>query len=446
MLKHDFSYTPPAALSGSLRDFRRARGADLQARIESFAKWRNLRLQHGLWPFARVRDEASTPTTAAQGLGPESVQGLNFACQDALGLGTHPAVVQAAREALDAFGAHSAGSPAMLGATAPLARLERRIAEFLDAAEAALFSSGWAAAYGTMKALARSTDHVVLDVFAPAGLKEGAAAATRNVYVFRHNRTEECRGWLQKIRAADAENGIVVAVEALSSVQGDRADLPALQALCHEFGATLVAHAGHDLGALGPDGAGVLADQEMLGRIDVVTGSLASSFAANGGFVAGRSADLVEYVRAFASPLAHSSAMSPTQAAAAIAAFDIVESEDGQKLRDTLMANAVRLREQLGEAGLEVVGDPSSVVLVKLGPDGLARLVARQLPKAGILANLVEFPAAPKDEGRLALHVMAQHTKAQLSEAAAAVASACRSGREEYEWLNSEREKLRASA
>jgi glycine C-acetyltransferase len=429
MLKHEFSYTPPAALSGSLRDFRRARGADLQARVEGFAKWRNLRLQHGLWPFAHVVDEAPATTSAA-----------DFTCADALGAGSHPAVVGAAREALSAFGAHGGGSAALDAA----ARLERRIAEFLDTPETAVFPSGWAAAYGAVKALARSTDHVVLDAYAPAGLKEGAAAATRNVYVFRHNRVDECRGWLQKIRAADADNGIVVAVETLSSVEGDCADLNALQALCHEFGAMLVAHAGHDLGALGANGGGVLADQEMLGRIDVVTGGLAEGFAASSGFVTGRSADLTEYVRAFGSSGAHVG-ISPVEAAAALAAFDVVEGEEGQKLRDALMANISTLRQQLCDAGLDMIGDPSPQVLVKLGPEGLARLVARQAPSAGLLASLVEFPSAPKDEARMALHVTAQHSKAQLRDAVAALANACRSGREEFDWLNNEREKLRAN-
>jgi glycine C-acetyltransferase len=428
MLKHEFSYTPPAALSGSLRDFRRARGADLQARIEGFAKWRNLRLQHGLWPFVRGADDE--PSAAA-----------DFTCADPLGMGAHPAVLEAAREALGVFGARSGGSAALDAA----ARLERRIAEFLDTPDAAVFPSGWAAAYGTVKALARSTDHVVLDAFAPAGLKEGAAAATRNVYVFRHNRIDECRGWLQKIRAADAENGIVVAVETLSSVEGDRADLAAMQALCHEFGATLVAHAGHDLGALGANGGGVLADQEMLGRVDVMTGSLAESFAADSGFVAGRSADLTEYIRAFGSPGAHSG-ISQVQAAAALAAFDVVEGEEGQKLREALMTNITSLREQLCDAGLDMIGDPSPQILVKLGAEGLARLVARQAPVAGLLASLIEFPVAPKDEARMGLHVTAQHSKAQLRDAVAALANASRSGREEFDWLNNEREKLRASA
>jgi glycine C-acetyltransferase len=446
MLKGQFSYTPPSALTGSLRDYRRARGADLQARIEGFSKWRNLRRQHGLWPFARVRDERPAANVAVQESAEAKAEGLNFACEDYLGLASHPLVEAAAQEAIARFGVHSAGAAAQVGGTALSADLERRIADFLGAPEAALFPSGWAAAYGAVKALARSTDHVVLDALAPAGLKEGAAAATRNVYLFRHNRVDECRRWLEKIRAQDAENGIVVAIEALSAAECDSADVGALQTLCHEFNATLLVHVSHDLGAHGPEGKGVLGEQAMIGKVDVVTGSFAKTLASNGGFVACRSAEMTEYVRAFSSAFAHSSALSPVQTAAVLKALDIVESAEGEKLRQKLANNVTSLRRKLADAGLEVLGGAAPMICVQMGSDSLARLVARQLPQAGLIANLVEFPDAPRDQARVRLHVMAQHSSQNVGDAAAALAAAWQAGREESEWLNSEREKLRASA
>jgi glycine C-acetyltransferase len=446
MLQGKFSYTPPAALSGGLRDYRRVRGADLQARIEGFAKWRSLRQQHGLWPFARTREAPPLPATAAQDGGGERLEGLNFACEDTLNLASHPEVQAAARQAMESFGLHSGGPAAMLGATALSETLERRTADFLDAPAAVLFQSGWAAAFGAVRALARATDHVVMDALAPAGLREGAAAATRNLYLFRHNRVDECRTWLEKIRTADAENSILVAVESLSSSDSAPADVRALQALCHEFDAILMVHTADDLGALGTDGRGVLGEQDMLGEVDVVTGTFARTFAANGGFAACRSAEMAEYLRAFASPVAHSSALSPVQVAAILKAMDIVESAEGETLRDRLAANVAALRKQLEAAGLETMGAPAPAICVKLGADGLGRLVVRQLAQAGVIANLVEFPAAPKDEARLRLQVMAQHSKDDIRSAAAALVSAWQAAREEFEWLNSEREKLRAKA
>jgi glycine C-acetyltransferase len=444
MLKGEFSYTPPTALTGSLRDFRRARGADLQARLEGFAKWRNLRAQHGLWPFSRVRDGAAAAAASAEDGAGGRIEGLNFASDDPLNLGAHPAVVAAAKAAIDTFGVHSAGPGAALGATTPCTELEQNMADFLAAPQAALFPSGWAAAYSAVKALVRSTDHLVMDALAPAGLREAAAAATRNLYLFRGARVETCREWLEKIRRTDAENGIVLAVETISAADGEPADLAALQALCHEFGATFLVYAAHDLGALGADGKGVLGEQAMLGKVDVVAGSFARAFGAGGGFVAGRSSELVEYVRAFSSAWNQSAALPPVQAAALVAALEIVESADGQARRDRLMRNIEALRGKLTEAGLPILGPPASVVCVELGADGLARLIARRLPDAGLIANLMEFPAAPKDQARLKLHVMADHSDEDIDRAAAAVAAACQAGREEFDHLNSEREKLRA--
>jgi len=446
MLKGKFSYTPPAALTGSLRDYRRARGADLQARIEGFAKWRGLRRQHGLWPFAWTRTAQPGAATAAQDAGGEPVVGLNFANQDHLGLAAHPAVLAAAQAAVAAFGLHSAGAASGLGSSPLSAELEQRLADVLGAPDAALFPSGWAAAYGAVKTLVRTTDHVLLDAFAPLGLREGAAAATRNIYLFRHNRVEECRRWLERIRAKDAEGGVVVAVEGLSAAEADIADVAALQKLCHEFEAVLVVHLAHDLGAFGAEGCGVLGEQGMLGKVDVITGSFARTFGTNGGFVACRSSEMTDYVRASSSAWGQSGTLSPAQAAVALKAFDIISDAEGEALRSRLAANAASLRQQLAEAGLEVMGVPAPVVCVRLGSEGLARLVVRRLAQAGVIAELVEFPAAPKDQARLRLHMSALHEAAQIREAASAIGAAWAAGREEFDWLNSEREKLRASA
>ncbi len=446
MLKGQFAYTPPAALAGSLRDYRRPHGADLQARVEGFYKWENLRRQHGLWPFSRALDESPAATTAARDDSGDRFRGVNFASADYLGLASHPAIKAAAREAIEAFGVHSAGTAAHFGATAQAALLERRIADFLDAPEAILFPSGWAAGFGVIKALVRSSDHIVMDALAHASLQEGAVAATRNIYLFRHNRVEECRRWLSKIRAADAGNGIMVVTESLFSSDSEIADVRALQEICETFNATLLVNAAHDLGAMGPGGRGVIGEQNMLGQVDLVMGSFSKAFASNGGFVACRSREVKEYLRFFSSACAHSTALSPLQTATVTKAFELVESPEGEALRERLARNVQSLRALLCEAGLEVYGAPSPVVCVKIGDEGLARLISRRLPEAGLIANLVEFPAAPKDQARLRLQVMAGHTEENIRHAAAALKAAGETGREELDWLQSEREKLRARA
>jgi glycine C-acetyltransferase len=444
MLKGTFNYTPPAALAGSARDYRYPRGADLQARIEGFYKWQNLRRQHDLWPFSRSTDQSPSTVTAARDDAGGHFRGVNFASEDYLNLSSHPAIKQAAHDVIEQFGVHSAGSATMLGATSHSVLLERKIADFLDAAEAVLFPTGWAAAYGAIKGLIRPADHVVMDALSHPSLKEGAAGATKNIYLFRHNSVEDCRRWLQKIRSQDAQNGIMVVTESLFSMDSDTPDLGALQSLCDEFNATLLVDAAHDLGALGVDGKGAIGDQGLLGKVDLVMGSFSKAFGSNGGFVACRSREVKEYLRFFSPSCASSSALSPIQAATVMKAFEIVESAEGQALRDRLLANVQSLRRQLVEAGFEVHGEASGVVCVKLGAEGLARLIARRLPEAGLIANLMEFPAVPKNKARFRLQVMANHTDENIRDAVNALTSAFAAGREEFEWLSTQREKLRA--
>jgi glycine C-acetyltransferase len=238
----------------------------------------------------------------------------------------------------------------------------------------------------------------------------------------------------------------MVVTEGLFSMDSDTPDLVALQGLCDEFSATLMVDVAHDLGNLGRDGKGFIGDQGMLGKIDLVMGSFSKTFGSNGGFVACRNREVKEYLRFFSPPCTFSNALSPMQAATVMKAFEIIESEEGEVLRGKLMSNIVSLRRQLNEAGFEVYGDPSAIVCVKMGSEGLARLVSRLLPEAGLIANLVEFPAVPKGQARFRMQVMANHTDENIRSAVAALKQAYAAGREEFEWLESEREKIRASA
>src|ERR1700676_5601856 len=410
-------HIPPAALTGSMRDFRIPGGADLLRRTEGFFKWQDLRRKNSLWPFSRATEDGPGTVCQAQDDSGNRMRGVNFASQDYLSLSLHPAVKSAAKETIDRCGVHSAGSPALVGNTSYSVALERKIADFLKMEQAVLYPTGWAAGFGVIKGLVRSADHVVMDMLSHSCLQEGAHAATDNIHLFRHLDNEYCRNILTKIRAKDKENDILVVTEALFSMDSDTPDLAGLQALCHEFNATLVVDVAHDLGCLGDEGRGHIGLQNMLGKIDIVMGSFSKTFASNGGFVACKSRAVKEYLRFYSAPATFSNALSPVQAATILKAFEIVDSVEGRVQRLALTANVLSLRHQLRQAGLDYYGDPSAIVCVKMGTESLARLVSRRLPKLGLVANLDEFPAVPKGAARIRMHVMANHSEKKIGDA-----------------------------
>ena len=410
------------ALGGSMRDFRVPHGRDLLARTEGFYAWQDGRRRGGLWPFSRATQRGPASTCAVEDDSGSPMEGVNFASQDYLSLSSHPEVSLAAAQTIVDYGVHSAGSPALVGNTVHSVDLEARIAEFLGMREAILFPTGWAAGFGVIKGLVRSSDYIVMDALAHACLQTGAQASTRNVLLFRHLDVNHARQRLETIRAKDPDAGVMVITESLFSMDSDVPDIRAMQELAHEYGATLMVDVAHDLGNLGEGGRGFIGDQGMIGHVDLVMGSFSKTFASNGGFVACNTRAVKEYLRFYSPSCTFSNALSPAQAATVAKAFQIIESDEGEHLRGKLMANVLSLREKLDAHGLEVYGEPSAIVAVKTGREDMARLVARRLPELGLISNLVEYPAVPKGQARFRLQVMAEHTEEQLQAAADRIA------------------------
>ncbi|WP_377294679.1 aminotransferase class I/II-fold pyridoxal phosphate-dependent enzyme [Rhizobium sp. SG2393] len=423
------------ALSGSMRDYRVQTGPDLATRGDAFFAWQNNRRDNGLWPFSRSTEAGpGTVCKAADDRG-NGIEGVNFASQDYLSMSSHPAIKETAIETIKVYGVHSAGSSALVGNTNLSVALERRLADVLQMEEAILYPTGWAAGYGIIKGLVRSSDHIVMDQLSHVCLQEGANAATRNIYQFRHLDVEHCREKLASIRARDTENGILVVTEGLFSMDSDTPDIIAMQELCNEYGARLVVDVAHDFGALG-DGTGHIGLQNMLGKVDLVMGSFSKTFASNGGFVACRSRALKEYLRFYSPSATFSNALSPMQAAVVTKALDIIQSEEGRQLRQSLMDNVHLLRRTLTEQGFEYYGDPSAIVAVKMGSESLARLVSRRIPGLGLLSNLVEYPAVAKGAARFRMQVMAGHTPQNIHKAVGILREAVAAAREDLAEIN----------
>ena len=405
-------------------------GPDLLARTEPFFDWQDARRRQGLWPYSRSLDAAPRAACGVHSETGTGATGLNFLSQDYLSLSTHPQVLQAAHRALRDHGLHSAGSAMLGGNTAQSLVLENALAEALETPHVTLFSTGWGAGFGTITALVGPDDYVVLDTLSHACLQTGAAAATRNVVRFRHRDNEAVRRHLRKIRARDAEHAILVVTEGLFSMDSDVPAIEELQAICREWGATLLVDQAHDFGAMGPRGTGSVGAQEMLGKVDLVMGAFSKTFASNGGFLATRSPAVRQFVRVFGGPHIFSNAMSPVSASVVLEALRIVRSDEGDRLRASLFGSIGALRGELERRGIEALGDPSPVVPVVVGDAPVARIAAKLIFERGVFVNLVEYPAVPIRGSRFRMQVMADHSEEQARAAAAVVAGAIHEARQ----------------
>ncbi len=423
---------PEAALTGSLRDFRAPDGADLIGRVGGFYEWQNLRREHGLWPYARSTSTAPMARCEARTDNGDAFAGINFASQDYLSLSSHSAVKQAAIDAIAEYGVHSAGSAALLGNTANSLKLEQGLSDFLGGREIVLYPTGWAAGYGSIQGFVRGNDHVVMDILAHSCLQEGAKAATQNIHYHGHLNLEALARKLERIRANDTDNGIMVVTESLFSMHSDTPDLGAMRALCDQYNATLLVDCAHDLGSIGEDGLGHMGLQNMMDGADIIIGSFSKTFASNGGFIAVRDRATAEYLKYYSATHTFSNALSPVQAACVLTALNIVRSEEGRLLRRKLMDNILHLRSEMTRMGLETLGDPSPIVPVRLGLEGVGRFAARQLSELGGIANLVEYPAVPQGGARFRFQVMASHTSDDIDLVVQRLSKAMRDADLEY--------------
>jgi glycine C-acetyltransferase len=417
------------ALSGTAAQFSHPRGSDLIKRTEPLEAWRKIRNTHGMWQYARSLNGPPYPIATIQDEAGTVARGINFASQDYLSLASHPAISEAAAKALRDFGPHSAGSAVLLGNTKLSLSLENAVASLLKTEHVALFPTGWGAAFGAITALVRPNDHVVIDQFAHASLRQGATAATPNVLINRHLDIEDVREILKRIRAHDTENAVLVVTEGLFSMDSDVPDLARLQSVCHEYGSTLLVDVAHDLGAMGPGGTGCIGMQDMLGKVDLVMGAFSKTFASNGGFLATASCAAKRHVQMFGGPHMFSNALSPVQSAVVLECIRIVQSGEGEGLRADVRLNAETFRNLLASNGLSCLGEASPIVPVLIGSEKVSRLVGNLLFRQSVFVNQVEFPGVPIGASRLRLQLMANHNLQQVKRAAQVIAGAVRRAR-----------------
>jgi len=359
-----------------------------------------------LIPFYRELDGEVGPTARFQGR-PMVMLGSN----NYLGLTTDPRVRRAAIAAIRRFGTGVTGSR-LLNGTLPLHReLEELLADWVGTEAALVFTTGYAANLGLIGALIGARDVAVVDSAAHASLVDGARFSDGALRAFRHNRPNSLRRALRTWREQPDAGGILVAVDGIYSMEGDRAPLSPISHLCHEFGARLLVDEAHALGVVGPGGAGTAAEAEV--RPDLVMGTFSKSLASCGGFIGGPRA-VIEYLKITCRPLMFTAAGTPAALAAALEAARIARVEDWR--REAVASRAERLRSGLRDLGYRV-GDEagSAIVPVHVGDNWEAGRLWKALLDNGVYTNCAIPPAVPM--ALLRTSVMATHTEADIDRA-----------------------------
>lgn len=390
------------ALTKSLLNYIKVSGKNLPERVAPFNDWVDARRQYSVWPYSRVLMAPALHRTAiADEFGENIAHGINFASQDYLGLAYRQELKDAAHAAIDKFGVHSAGSPALCGRTSILLALEQTIANILGYESCLIYPTGWAAGFGVVTGLVRETDTVLIDSLCHNCLQEGARHATTHVKKFNHNDLTHLAELLKEERDKNAHSAIFIITESLFSMDSDNPDLNALVQLAIKFEAIVILDAAHDFGAMGKNGRGLVDSLTVANWQShmVIMGSFSKTFAANGGFVACHN-EARQYLRYHSSSLLFSNAISPMQTAVVNCAMKIVFSVEGANLRVQLIQNVAALRSAMQQQSFAMAGSPSPIVPVFVGAakddEATARLTAKYLFQNQLHANLVEYPTVPR--------------------------------------------------
>ncbi|MBI5382752.1 MAG: pyridoxal phosphate-dependent aminotransferase family protein [Opitutae bacterium] len=368
----------------------------------------------GDWTGGRGAVTAFGLYKRAIGAGPRPVNatevGLDFATADHLGWRAQPALT-------------SDDEPAP-ASRVPSGALCTELSEWLRLPHVQLCASGSAAATGLAGGLLRADDHVVLDEQIHKHLYEAAVAATQQVHFSRHLDVEAMGRLMQQLRQHDHHRRILVMTEALFTTDAQTTDLSSLQAACRQYHAWLCVSVASDLGALGPGGAGQLALQDMLGKVDLVVGSFGPTLASPGGFLATRHRELLDQLSwyAAANPACGLACSGPWDEA--LAGLRRVRSAEGDSRRRRLAAAIAALRAGLVAHGCNILGKAAPVVPLLVGREDAGRMAVRLCAERGFAVRLLEHPEVPMGAARLLLQVSALHEPEQCVLAAARIAEA----------------------
>ena len=327
---------------------------------------------------------------------------VNFSSNDYLGLATHPALREAAMAEWERAGFGSGASRLVCGTLAAHERLEEAISGFKRTGAALCFSSGYAAAMGTIPALCSREDVIILDKLCHACLIDASRLSGAQLRVFPHNDTDKLESHLRWARTRHGR--ILVVAESVYSMDGDVAPLREIVELKDRHGAWLFLDEAHGVGVLGAGGRGLAEASGVEGRIEVQMGTLGKALGAHGAYITGHRL-LRDFLINRARSFIYSTAPPAPVAAAAAKAVEILGGTEGASLLESLWKNI----RSLG-AALEMPASPSAIVPVIVGAESAAMAAGENLLASGFLVPAIRYPTVAKGSARLRVTLSAAHT------------------------------------
>jgi len=367
----------------------------------------------GLWRRLRIVDSPQGPTINLDGH-----ELINFSSNDYLGLCNHPKIKEAAVKTIEKFGFGAGASRLISGHSRVIDQLESNLAAFKQTEAALVFPSGYSAMLGIVCSVFSPGDVLILDRLAHACMIDAARLSGATIRVFAHNDVddlEEKLRWATSRTRGGTRHKVGILTESVFSMDGDLAPLKEIVELKEKYGAILVLDEAHATGVLGPDGRGLAHQLRIASRVEIQMGTLSKAFGALGGFVCG-TRPLIEFLVNRARSFIFTTGLPPAIAAAALAALEIAQSEEGNKLRATLRTNVSTLCEMVNRPIM-----PAAIVPIIVGNEERATLLSNHLLQRGFYVPAIRFPAVKHGSARLRVSISAAHTPDQICRLALAL-------------------------
>jgi glycine C-acetyltransferase len=364
----------------------------------------------GLYKKERIITSAQGAEITIQG----GQQVLNFCANNYLGLSSHPKVIEAAKAAIDTHGFGLSSVRFICGTQDIHKTLEEKIAAFLGTEDTILYAAAFDANGGVFEPLFGEKDAIISDALNHASIIDGVRLTKSMRYRYEHNSMEDLELKLKEAIAAGAVQKIIV-TDGSFSMDGTIAQLDKIVELAEKYEALVMIDECHSTGFLGKTGRGVHELKGVMGRVDIITGTLGKALGgASGGFTSGKK-EIIDLLRQRSRPYLFSNTLAPSITGASIAVFDLLSQTT--ELRDTLEANTIYFREKITEAGFDIKPGTHPIIPIMLYDAVVSQKMAEKLLEKGIYVIGFYYPVVAKGQARIRVQISAAHTRAHLDQA-----------------------------